>query len=264
MKKKPSTFSKTRTKKPLPCRLNSRMRRKIVREKRFSTSDYSEGRKPAPAVNVNLSFDTLPYRLDGVSIKRSERWCNGPKIISSYQIPYINRLGKFTGSSFATVRCSPSQYVATVVATLLARLKSFALRHQGHSVVVRNKVLLAKAAYYYAVSKNNWFHDRLIALIHNLEKNKKAIRGLLKRFMSKMDDYTRFVYSQVNFQTNWLFSRAGWPRDKSIFFERSVQFLRDSKGFEQSYMQWRAFRLTSVRMSHLCPPRFSSVSKTKP
>lgn len=250
-----------KTKKPLPSRLNSRMRRRIEREKHFG-SHVSVGRRSDPAVNFNLSFDTLPHRLDGVAIKRSGRWFNGPKILSTYQIPHIDSWGRFTGCNYASVRCSPQQFVATVVSTLIQRFRSRALRYNQHHVVVANSKLLAKAAYYYAVSKNNWFHGRFRSLLKNLSKGKKAIRGLLARFMLKMDDYTRFVYSQVNFQTNWLSSRAGWPRDKSIFFRNSKCFNSNEK-LHAEFQQYKAIRLISVRISHLCPARFETLARKK-
>lgn len=257
-KSSPTTRSR---KKPLPSRLNSRMRRRIEREKHFG-SRVSVGRQGTPAVNFNLSFDTLPFRLDGVAIKRSERWYNGPKIISTYHIPHIDSWGAFTGCTYASVRCSPQQFVATVVSTLLSRFRLRALRYNRYSVVVANSKLLAKAAYYYAVSKNNWFHGRLCSLLKNLEKGKKAIRGLLNRFMLKMDDYTRFVYSQVNFQTHWLFSRAGWPRDKSIFF-RNSKYFSSCEELHSEFQQYKAIRLISVRISHLCPARFETTARKR-
>jgi hypothetical protein len=41
---------------------------------------------------------------------------------------------------------------------------------------------------------------------------------ILKKFLCTLDENKRFVYSQVYFQTNWLYTRALAPRDKSIWF----------------------------------------------
>jgi hypothetical protein len=205
-------------------------------------------------VNQRLSFNHFPFRLEGVEIKRTSRWIDGPQMTSEYTIPYIDKWGRITGSSFATVRCSPQQYVATIVATVSQRLKQIATRYNGYGDVVRNSKLLVKAAYYYAVSKNDWFRARFVELSKNLGENRRTMYGFTTNFLAKMDDYTRFVYSQVYFQTNWLFSRAQWPRDKSSFFKNSRTFREN--GLNGSREQWRALRTVSVRISSMCPNHF--------
>lgn len=240
-----------------PEMLPSRMRRRKARfEKRASHLDRTvlgESRQGALA-NVQLSFGHLPFRLEGVEIKRSDRWIVGPQLTSEYNIPFIDRWGQITGSTFATVRCSPQQYVATIVATVLQRLKQIVYCKNGHRGVVSHSKLLLKAAYYYAVSKNDWFRARFVELSKSIGENYKAMHGLTSKFLAKTDDYTRFVYSQVYFQTNWLYSRARWPRDKSIFFSKSSTFQKS--GLKETREQWRALRTVSVRISSLCPHHF--------
>lgn len=233
------------------------MRRRIARcTRRVPERSYTflrEGRS-AGELNEKLTFNHLPYRLEGVEVKRSERWIDGPRITSEYAIPFIDRWGRITGSTFATVRCSPQQYIATIIATLVRRFRNIAMRKTPHGVVVRFKELLVKAAYYYAVSKNDWFHGRLVELLKHFGENRKTIHGITIKYLAKTDDYTRFVYSQVYFQTNWLFSRALGPRDKSLFFRFSRTF-REC-GLNGRIKQWQAIRSTSVRVSSLCPQEF--------
>lgn len=208
-------------------------------------------------MNVHPIYKHFPFRLEGIELRRTERWIDGPQITSEYTIPYIDRWGRITGSSFATVRCSPQQYVATIVATVTQRLKQFAARKNGHGAVIRNSKLLVKAAYYYAVSKNDWFRSRFLELSKSIGENRRTMNGLLNKFLAKMDDYTRFVYSQVYFQTNWLFSRAEWPRDKSRFFKLSKTF--HESGLKETREQWRALRMVSIRISSMCPNHFKTV-----
>jgi len=150
--------------------------------------------------------------------KVSKRWYTQRDLVkSSYVIPYIDKLGAFTGHDLATVRCSPSQYVATVTATILDRLRKRATQYNNHKVVNKHRSLLTGAAYYYSISKNSWFLDRVLALLKNLEENQRIIWKILKKFLCTLDENKRFVYSQVYFQTNWLYTRALAPRDKSIW-----------------------------------------------
>ncbi|BDB16248.1 hypothetical protein [Aspergillus creber narnavirus 1] len=234
-------------------KLTSRQRRRQARySERVTTPRRSYEEHRGEGEIIQLRYDSLPFSLDGVEIKRSERWCYGPQIQSEYRIPFINRWGFISGSTFATVRCTPQQYIATVISTLVKRFRNIAIRHIGHRGVIKIKALLVKAAYYYSVSKNDWYRRRIVELLKG--ENRRAIFGLTMNYLSKMDDYTRFVYSQVNFQTNWLFSRALVPRDKSKFFSLSPTFQKS--GLKETRLQWKAFRLISVRISSLSPPRF--------
>lgn len=239
-------------------RVRRRKARFLKKENPLSNTLLQESRVGS-LVNQRLSFDHFPFRLEGIEVKRTSRWIDGPQLISEYNIPYIDKWGRISGSTFATVRCSPQQFVATIVATVTQRLKRIATRYNGHGAVIRNSKLLVKAAYYYAVSKNDWFRSRFVELSKSIRENRRIMNGLTFKFLAKMDDYTRFVYSQVYFQTNWLFSRAQWPRDKSRFFSKSKTF--HESGLKGTREQWRALRMVSVRISSMCPNHFKEVKE---
>jgi hypothetical protein len=200
----------------------------------------------------------FPSNYDGIVVRGSKRWATPNQIIQpGYKFPYLNKNGQFTGSTLVSFRCSAPQYIATLVATLYRRIETRALVHNKRSEVVKRKKLLLQAAYYYAVSKNAWFFDRLMALSRNLERHHKSIHHLVRNFTSKLDENKRFVYSQVSFQTNWLTSRAlTRPRDKSTFKLSKRYGENDVFNISKdSYMQLRSFKDTAIAMSLLSPQR---------
>jgi hypothetical protein len=189
--------------------------------------------------------------LEGYVIRRTSRWVHPSALPVQVGLPIIYKNGQIGGSPQATARFLPHQHVATIVSTVVSRLRNHCLLHNHHRVVVKFKQLLVKAAYYYAVSKNDWFLDRFIALSkEGLEIRRKPIVGLLSKFLTRMDDYNRFVYSQVCFQTNWLYSRACWPRDKSKWFLYTDESRLNPK-FKSVEFQKRAMREVSKRITLL-------------
>jgi hypothetical protein len=207
-----------------------------------------------------MEYNSAPQKAQELNFKLSGRWHNCNGYISTYNLPLIDKLGKFSGYTLCKMKMTPAAFIATVTSTVLGRMKARCLRFNSRGLVSSNKRLLAKAAYYYSLTHNNWFHDRFLFLCKDLAKNKDSINSLVNRFLLHMDDNTRFVYSQVMFQTNWLFTRASWPRDKSIQSERSSRFrsLMERYG-EVRYLQMRAFREVSVRMSRISPPYLASL-----
>jgi len=163
---------------------------------------------------------------------------------------------------------TPVQVVATTVATILSRIRRHVVTHNSYSVLVKHRRLILRSAYYYAVSHNSWFWDRILVLTKNLEKNKNIIYSLTVRFMSKLDDYNRFVYSQVCSQTNWLLFRGRYPsarRDKSNY-DNSKAFLSKSVSisiFFKKGLQWlqgRAFLHVAHDMLSLNGPLCSRLN----
>jgi len=174
----------------------------------------------APLYRVRLLDRNCPKaRL--ISIKSSLRWIDTYKTPNGgLSVPYIDRLGKFTGTTLYRWSCDPRSLLTTVVATIHQRIESYAMRHNPAHVVLRLRKALFSAAAYYAFSKNAHFWDRVLFFCRDLQKRGSLIHRLRLFFSSKWDDDKRFVYSQVIFQTNWLLSRASrsMPRDKSLFY----------------------------------------------
>lgn len=101
-----------------------------------------------------------------------------------------------------------------MVATTARRLLLYANKHNKGHIVDRNLNRLIMASYYYCVSRNNYFWDRVLFFTRDLEKRGPLIHRVMIRFLSKTSDSIRFVYSHVCSQTQWLLFRAERPRDK--------------------------------------------------
>jgi hypothetical protein len=149
-------------------------------------------------------------------MRSSKRWYPAPSNEETRYLPYIDKLGRNTGTSIYRWTCTSSQYVSTVVSTVFSRLNAYARRHNEYRLVIRNQERLLKVSYYYAVTGNNYLWDRVLYFSRNLEKYGTLIHRAMIKFVQKADDYIRFVYSQVCFQTHWLLFRAERPRDKSV------------------------------------------------
>jgi hypothetical protein len=210
-----------------------------------------------------FSSHGFPDFVPGLQVKKSKRWATDKVPSGPYKLPYISKCGKFTGVSLGTFSSSPVQVVATVVATILSRARHWVHQHNSYSVVVKHRRLILRSAYYYAVSHNSWFWDRFLFLSKELEKNKNIIYSLSVRFMSKMDDYNRFVYSQVCIQTNWLLFRGRYPsarRDKSNYRKslksRGSQNLGIFFKRDLTWLQGRAFLHVASDMLSLNGPAY--------
>lgn len=166
-----------------------------------------------------INRDTL--RQKSISIRSSKSWIdayNTPN--GGLAVPFIDRLGRFSGHAVYSWSCDPRSLISTVTSTIANRLVSYAKRHNKWFVIKRYLRPMLEAAAYYAFSKNLHFWDRILYFVRNLTKCGKLIHRLRLFFTSKWDDNKRFVYSQVIFQTNWLLFRASRPRDKSHFFKK--------------------------------------------
>jgi hypothetical protein len=185
---------------------------------------------PSPFKPRTLS--QFPDKIPGLRVKKSERWApDMPLVIEDSPLPLIDRVGKFTGVTRLRVPCTVPQYIATTVATVASRLETHLIKHQGHRVAVKHRWLSARIAYYYSVTKNEWFIDRFLAVSRSSswEKGKKAIFFVLRKFVAKLDAYNRFVYGQVCLQTHWLLTRGlkSVPRDKSFLLESRFKKSRE-------------------------------------
>lgn len=166
-----------------------------------------------PIQAVNLPRNQRQVR--GTTLKRSKRWSMCfPGIGGPYQLPLIDRLGRFTGASVYTLACEPADVLSTTVATVYSRLKRYAGAHNKNFVVNRYLREILRAAAYYVISKNSYFMDRILFFLRNLERNGKQVHKTTLYFLARCNADKRFVYGQVCFQTNWLIFRACQPRDK--------------------------------------------------
>jgi hypothetical protein len=165
----------------------------------------------------------------GVWIRSSERWADGFSLRKVRQIPYIDRLGLITGHSLGTWRCSARQFVATMTSTVAKRLEKYCRQKNSNHVVDKNLGRIIRASYLYMVTGNKYFWDRILHFSRDLEKRGNLIHKYSLKLLCKMDVSTRFVYSQVISQTNWLLFRARRPRDKSKIFISGTELPRKGK-----------------------------------
>lgn len=171
-----------------------------------------------PIYNIRRIDRNCP-RQKSVSIKSSTRWIDTWKTPNGgISVPFIDKLGRYTGQTVYRWSCDPRSLITTVVSTISKRLVSYCRRHNSKAVVNRHLKSLTGAAAYYAFTKDSHFWDRILFFCRNLQERGKLVHRLRLFHSSKWDDNKRFVYSQVIFQTNWLLSRAHGPRDKSLFF----------------------------------------------
>jgi len=183
----------------------------------------------------------------GMEIRKSNRWADCP-LVSRYILHYYNKLGQNTGCQLASVRCTPQQFIATTISTILNRLSCRVRCNNDMRRTKIDRVQLSSIAFIYAYTKNNWFLDRILALLKNYKRNKKAIQGIVMKFVSKFDENTRFVHGQVKYQTCWLYTRGLRPRDKSkawkIGNRSNSSTYVDPDG--PVYLKYKAFRLVSL------------------
>jgi hypothetical protein len=162
----------------------------------------------------------------GAKIRNSRRWISGICApVTKLSFPYIDKLGKYTGSTLFEWSCDPKSFVASVVSTIANRAVNRAIKHNEMRVVLAHSGLLVRAAYYYAISKNSYFWDRMLFFIKDLKKYGKLIQTFVLRYVLKTDAHKRFVYGHVCSQTQWLLFRAERPRDKSAIMRRALPLL---------------------------------------
>jgi len=175
-----------------------------------------------PYVIKRLNRDTL--RQKGVSIRSSCSWIDTFKTPNGgLDVPFIDKLGRFTGSTLYKWSCDPRSLIATVVSTISKRLVDYCRRHNKYSVIKKHLRSLLGASAYYAFTKDLRFWDRILFFCRNLQERGNLVHRLRLLFSSRWDDNKRFVYSQVIFQTDWLLFRAARPRDKSHFFKERAR-----------------------------------------
>lgn len=166
------------------------------------------------------SLPRNPKRVRGIWVRNSLRWADCYKVPQGpYSVPFIDKLGRFTGTTCYKWNCDPRQLVATVISTVSHRMQVYARRHNACYTVDKYSPAILRACVYYCMSKNSWFWDRILFFLRDLKKYGKLILTFVIRFVCKENDYKRFVYGQVSSQTNWLLFRARKPRDKFAFIQ---------------------------------------------
>jgi len=177
------------------------------------------------------SFSGFAPRIRGAKIRNSKRWIGGiSQPLQALNFPYIDRLGRYTGTTLFRCSCDQRSLVASVVSTILDRLINRAKHYNDMRLVLRNSDRLVRAAFYYAISKNNYFWDRILFFAKNLEENGKLIQTFVSRYILRTDAHKRFVYGHACNQAQWLLFRAERPRDKSAIMRRALPLL----SFERS------------------------------
>jgi hypothetical protein len=165
-------------------------------------------------------------RIRGAKIRNSKRWIEGiPAPATALSFPFIDKLGRFTGTTLFKWSCDPRSFVSSVVSTIANRIVNRAKHYNDMRLVVRNSDRLVRAAYYYAISKNSYFWDRILFFTKDLEKHGKRIHTMVLKYVLKTDAHKRFVYGHVCSQTKWLLFRVERPRDKSAIMRRTLPLL---------------------------------------
>jgi hypothetical protein len=220
-------------------------------KKREKKRAKAEGRKPRSPIaptqtskerhrlnHVQLAADGKPWDIKqlplkrsatrGLQIAKSTDWisCYGASPVGASELPYIDRFGKYTGTNLYRCNFKPQQYIGTVISTIFRRLKFWILsksRNKFYEFNTRQDVILRCAAYY-ALTKNDYFMNRILVLSKHLRQNWKTISSLVHKCSRKVDDNKWFVYSHACLQAKWLTIRAVRPRDKLTLINLQFPF----------------------------------------
>jgi hypothetical protein len=157
--------------------------------------------------------------------------------METFNLPYIDRLGKITPHSVFEWKCDPRQFTATVLSTVSRRIQMYARRHNQKSIADRRAHDLVRASIYYCLTQNNWFWDRILFFCRNLEKNWKSIKTLTIKMLKKVDENKRFVYGQASLQANWLLFRVCRPRDKFTFWKDGKSWVSNGHPVPASWLK---------------------------
>lgn len=141
-----------------------------------------------------------------------------------YALPYIETCGRISNSTLYYWTCKPSTCVASIVATVHKKLLQLMIRRWKKKAFKLSHLLL-RCATYYVFTKNDYFLNRLLALLRFKRSGRKRSKDLVLFYESKLDENTRFVIRQVWInQADWLKSRAERPRaqSKSIVLDENL------------------------------------------
>jgi len=164
-----------------------------------------------------LKINEWHPRCPSMRFKTSTRW------IPAYDtacrrvipIPFVNKVGKFSPHYVCKWRCHPAQAIASLSATVFARLQRVLIKRHGTRFAFSLSNLTFECASAYSVSFNDWIIDRFLGIFSKKTGKRSAFRSLLSAFIAKLDDDQRFVQRHASLQAQWLTSRSKRPRDKS-------------------------------------------------
>jgi hypothetical protein len=146
--------------------------------------------------------------------RESQRWCQGLNtVVSVRAMPFVTREGYISSNAVYYWKCSATQWIASVSATVYQRLydRWKRMRIDGDSIVP-NRDLLLRVAVLYTLTLD----DRLLVrTIECAKRNEGAARKLLYYRSREVDAITRFWYGQLTSVTSWLQLRSQRPRAKS-------------------------------------------------
>lgn len=230
MKKKPSEVS------PSSAIRLPRSRKRAGKSNKHVPNDTRQGvialREDALGVDYQpMSISGFAPRIRGAKIRNSKRWISGiAPPLTGLNFPYINKLGQFTGTTLFKWYGDPRSFIASVISTIANRIVNRALQYNSMRTVVKCTDKIVRAAFYYAISKNSYFWDRILFFTKDLEKNRNLLHKFVLKWVLRTDVHKRFVYGHVCNQTQWLLFRAERPRDKSAIMRRALPLL----SFERS------------------------------
>jgi len=183
---------------------------------RYSFLSTREGQKRwTPDFLCHSNSDAVTH--PGFEYKVSSRWFAHSNLEKprKYALPFIEHCGRISNSTQYYWKTKPSSIVATLIATVYKRLLTTMYRRIKFKAFKLQNLLLRCSAYY-VFTKNDYFWNRLLAVLRLGRGAKSVARNLLFYFESKLDDSTRFVLRQAwSNQANWLKSRAERPRAQS-------------------------------------------------
>jgi hypothetical protein len=139
----------------------------------------------------------------------------GPYI--PFRIPYLDHLGRNTSEHMYTWVTTLQNYSASYVATVSQRLRSHIFRMKINKKKKEHGLLhlCVKVAALTFISGSNYLLERFIALASK-RGCFKIIHAIIRKFVSKLDDNTWFVFRHISSQIKWIDLRArNGPRDKS-------------------------------------------------
>jgi hypothetical protein len=154
-----------------------------------------------------------PYRITnqsraiGTKVMRSERWA--PPSESKVRLrglPYIMKSGKLSGSVKLTWKCSAYQWFATVVRSVIERLKKrTVVKRRAKYKTDRH---LTEIAIYYVLTNDEHSLERL------LHCHRRHFRGMFYSLLKRLDEPMRFCFDQALSSALW-FELRGYPRAQS-------------------------------------------------
>lgn len=204
---------------------------------------------------------TLPRdqrQIRGLSLRRSKRWLTTvPVVRNRFELPLIDRLGRFTGETIYSLVCDPADVLSTTISTVFSRLWRYANAHNKYDVCAPRRRDILRAAVYYVLQKNSYFMDRILVFLRDLGKLGKLIHRTTLKFLSKCDADKRFVYGQACYNANWLIFRACKPRDKSHYKINTTELVLESEDTCTASKRG----VSSLQCHHCVWPRYNLRSK---